>query len=295
MPIRTPTNTQLSSSYSLAPSTLEHVDYALYSYINDKLNISTDTNKGFEKVPVIFSIPERSYQIKNNPTLRPNGRTLVYPLISILRNSVTKNPQNKGRYGVYVPPYFDYYHRGGTMAIARVVEQEKTKNFANANAIRGHMSGTGTNKNYQTFPRVNKNIVYDTLLIPIPTFVEVNYTIGIISEYQQQMNEIIAPFAAETSTPSVFKISHEGNSYEAFTEPDFAFENNSSGLETSERIFKTNINIKVLGYLIGSGKNQDTPIPVHRQGAAKLQIQRERVVLGETPDYNPDKKGKYRP
>ena len=296
MPIRTPTNVQLSSSYSLAPSTLEDIDYALYNYINDELDVYTDTNRGFEKVPVLYSIPERAYQIKNDPTLRDqNGRTLIYPLVSILRNGLVKNPSNKGKYGVYVPPYFDYYKRGGAIPIARTVQQDKTKNFANANAVRSRFSGEGVNKNFQTFPGVNKNIVYETLLIPNPTYVEVNYTIGVVTEYQQQMNDIMAPFLARSSTPSVFNITHQGNTYEAFIEPDFSFDNNSSGLDVEERIFKTNINIKVLGYLIGSGKNQNTPVPVRRQSAAKIRIQRERRIVGDEPYFNPDRKDKYRP
>ena len=49
-------------------------------------------------------------QIKNDPKLRTeNGRTLVYPLISIRRGTLNVNPANKARYGVNIPPYFDYY------------------------------------------------------------------------------------------------------------------------------------------------------------------------------------------
>ena len=55
MPVRTPTNTQLSSSYALMPSSIETIDYALYNFINDELNVNVTTNKGFEKIPVIFS------------------------------------------------------------------------------------------------------------------------------------------------------------------------------------------------------------------------------------------------
>jgi len=293
MPVNTPLNQQLDAVYPLAHSRLEDIDYALYNYINDQLNIFTDSNTGFSKVPVIYSIPDRAYQIKNDPTLRPNGRTLSYPLISILRESVTKNPENKGRYGVHVPPYFDYYDRGGAVTIAREVNQSKTKNFANAAAIK--KSFYKTNTNYQTFPGVNTEIVYETLTIPMPTFVEVSYSIGIICEYQQQMNQILAPFAAQTGAPSVFPIKYEGNKYEAFIEPEFAFENNSTGLELQERIFKTNISLKVLGYLVGSDKNQETPNVVRRQSAAKLIIQRERVVLGDEPYFDADHKDKYRP
>ena len=287
MPVNTPLNQQLNAVYPLAHSQLQDIDYALYNYINTTLNIFTDTSDGFSKVPVIYSIPERAYQIKNDPTLRPNGRTLLYPLISILRESVTKNPQNKGRYGVHVPPYFDYYDRGGAISIARQVNQDKTKNFANAAALK--KSFYKNNENYKTFPGVNNQIVYETLTIPMPTFIEIVYSVGIICEYQQQMNQILAPFMAQTGAPSAFKIEYEGNKYETFIEPEFSMENNSSGLQLDERIFKTNVSFKVLGYIVGSDKNQETPSVVRRQSAAKLTIQRERVVLGDEPDFDVDR------
>jgi hypothetical protein len=278
---------------------MEDIDYAIYNYINDELNIFATKNTGFRKVPVIFSVPERAYQIKNERDIRsgsPNksgGRTLEYPLISILRTSVNRNPQNKGRYGVYVPPYYDYYMKGGSIEIARQVQQDKTKNFANANSIR--KSATKTDKNFQTFPGNNEDIVYETLLIPMPTFVEVNYTIGIVCNYQQQMNEVVAPFATRSSTPSVFTVTHEGNKYEAFMEPDFALDSNMAGLDVAERIFKTNITIKVLGYLVAAETNQETPVVVKRESAVKVTIGRERSVVGDIPDFHFGKKEKYRP
>ena len=41
---------------------------------------------------------------------------------------------------------------------------------------------------------------------------------------------------------------------------------------------KTKIDIKVLGYLIGEGKNQETPKLVYRENAVDVKIGRERVV-----------------
>jgi len=294
MPINTPLNENRNAVYPLAPSSMEDIDYAIYNYINDVLNISVETNEGFDKVPVLYAMPERSYQIKDNPNLRSEGgRTLIYPMISILRESVTQNPENKGRYGVYVPPYFDYYDRGGSLDIARVVNQDKTMNFANANAIK--KSDSQKNKNYQTFPGKNDQIVYDTITVPMPHFVEVTYNVLATTEYQQQMNTVIASFATSTSVPSVFKVKHEGNSYEAFIEPSYALDNNAAALGLDERIFRTGFTIRVLGYLIGAGKNQKTPNVVRRQSAAKIQLQRERVILGDIPDYHPGRKDKYRP
>ena len=293
MPIRTPINTQLSSSYSLAPSKIEDIDYAVYNFLNEKMDIFVDSNEGWEKVPVIYSLPERAYQIKNDPDLRPNGRTLKYPLIAINKTSVVQNPSNKGIYGVNIPPYFDYYNRGGSINVARVVQQEKTANFANANAIR--KSTGGRNVNRQTFPGENKNVVYETIMIPMPTFVEMTYTIDIVAEYQTQMNQIMAKFHTFTGDPSVFSVSHERNSYEAFLDPNFNIDFKSDGLDVTERIFKASLNLKVLGYLVGAKDNQNTPITVKRQSPAKIRFSRERSSLGEQPDFNANRKDKYRP
>jgi hypothetical protein len=293
MPIDTKLDEKKEVAYSLASSGLEDVDYAVYEYINDELNIFVDTNTGFKKIPVLYAIPERAYQIKADPTLRPNGRTLEYPLISILRENITQNPENKGRYGVYIPPYLDYYNRGGSLEVARVVNQEKTRNFANSAAIK--KSNSGTASNYKTFPGENKQIVYETLVIPMPSFVEVEYNVLITTSYQQQMNDVLAMFSTKTSTPSTFSIRHGGNRYEAFIEPSYTLDNNSAALGTDERLFKTGIKIMVLGYIIGAGKNQETPNVVRYQSAAKIEIQRERTILGDLPDNNVGRKDKYRP
>lgn len=292
MPKRTILNQDLRADYGLKPSTLEDIDYALYKYLDETLNISCETNTGFEKVPIIFSIPERAFQIKDNPDLRPDGRMLAYPLISIVRGEVTKNPSNKGRYGVFIPPYFDFYKKGGAIPIARQVMQEKTRERANATAI--NRFGDKTNKTYQTFPFDNKKIVYETLFVPTPTFVEISYQIHLVSNYLQQMNQMTAPLLSNFSTPAVFTIVHEGHRYEAFIDPSFSNNSNNAALDTEERIFKTEVSIKVLGHLIGADKNQDTPSVVVRESAAEISIGRERTVVGDEPEFYGDRKDKYR-
>ena len=268
MSINTPLNIQPTASYSLAGSSLESIDTALFDFLDKDLNIFCTTNAGFKKVPVIFSVPERAYQVKAHPSLREDGMTLEYPLISIVKEGINRNPSNQGPFKSYQFPYFAYYKKGGAIDIARVVNQDKTRNFANASAL--NKSATDKNKNYQTFPMINDEIVYDTLSIPMPTYVEISYTVSAVTHYQQQMNEIIEVFQNFSSIPSVFPIKNERNTYETFMSPDFSFENNSSGLDVNQRVFKTNISFTVLGHLIGEGKNQDTPIIVKRESAAKV-------------------------
>jgi len=292
VPIRTKLNQDLRPDYGFNGSTLEDIDQALYGFLDNELNIFCDTNSGAKKVPVIFSSPERAYSIKNDPTLRNNTKTLEYPLISVARMSIDKNPANKGRYGVYIPPYFDFYHRGGSIPIARRVVQGKTRERANATAI--NRFGNKTDKTYQTFPFDNKKVVYETLYVPNPTFVEVTYEVVLISDYQQQMNQMMTPFLTKFSTPAVFNIKYEGNSYETFIEQSFANQSNNTGLETEERIFQTTVTFKVLGYLIGDGTNQETPVITVRESAAEVTIQRERAVVGDKPEYDADRRDRYR-
>ena len=82
----------------ITPSTLETIDTAFYNFLNDRLALSTDTLTGFRKVPVIWVSAERAHQIKNNPELRDDRGELIYPLMTIYRQSVQKDPTFKGSF-----------------------------------------------------------------------------------------------------------------------------------------------------------------------------------------------------
>jgi hypothetical protein len=293
MPKRNPENVNLSATYPLAPSTIETIDQALYNYFDEKLNIFCTTNEGFVKVPVIFGSAERAYQIKEDRTLREYGRTLKYPLISINKTGITQNPANKGRYGTYIPPFFRSGVRPSSIDIARVVNQDKTKNFTNADAIR--KSEGGANVNHQTFPGQSEAVVYNTLSVPMPAFLEVVYSVDLVSNFQQQMNEMLAPVITAHSTPVVFPIFNEGNRYEAFLEPSYNIEANAAGLNVEERSFRASLNFTVLGHIIGGDKNQASPNVVVNESAAKIRIQRERVIVQSEPHFDTRFKDKYRP
>ena len=293
MPKKNPDNVNLSATYPLAPSTIETIDTALYDYFDKNLNVFCTTNEGFIKVPVIFGGAERSYQIKEHQNLREKEKTLKYPLISINKTGIIQNPANKGRYGTYIPPFFRSGVRPSSIDIARVVNQDKTKNFANADSIR--RSEGGANANYQTFPGENDAVVYNTLSVPMPAFLEITYTVNFVSNFQQQMNEMLAPVITAHSTPVVFPIFNEGNRYEAFLEPSYNIESNAQGLNEEERVFRAALSLTVLGHIIGADKNQESPNVVVNESAAKIRIQRERVIVQAEPHLDTRFKDKYRP
>ena len=48
-----------------------------------------------------------------------------------------------------------------------------------------------------------------------------------------------------------------------------------------EKKYETVVKLKVLGYLIGSEKNQDTPKISIRENLVDLKFRRERVIVGD--------------
>ena len=55
-------------------STLEDVDFAVYNFVSEVLNLQTSTNKGFKKVPVIWAGAERAHNIKDDNIRRDKDR-----------------------------------------------------------------------------------------------------------------------------------------------------------------------------------------------------------------------------
>jgi len=81
-------------------SRIEDIDYAIVSWIKEDLDLSTLTNEGYKRVPVLWQTPERAFQIKNNKDLRvPDDHSsgaITLPVITIERTGITKDPTRKG-------------------------------------------------------------------------------------------------------------------------------------------------------------------------------------------------------
>ena len=275
----------------VSPSTIETVDHAFFSWVNEELNIFCTTNDGWSKVPVAWVMSERAHKAKADKSLRDDSGALIAPVISVTRESVTKDPARKGTYWAHIPPNND--HKRGSITIGKRINQDKTSKFANA--------WSNLRRNQQNYPKrdafgnliENTKIVYQTKTIPMPVYIDVAYSINIMSQYQQQMNEIVTPFITRPGGINHIVVSHEDHRYEGFIQPDFAQENNVDSMGVDERLYKTKITVKVLGYLIGDDKNQETPKIVIRENAVEVKMPRERVIFGDIPEHT-GKDGFYR-
>ncbi len=282
-----------SEIYEIQPSTLETIDFALFDFINDKMNNRSTTNEGWKKVPVIWVSSERAFLSKNNKDLRDDDGTLKLPLITIERTSVAKDLNFKGAY-YGNPVNFTDPTRGGRISISKRIVKDKTNNFAVADNIK-NLDGVRRTPNGQAhFPiKDNKKIVYETLNMPMPVFLTINYVVTVRSQYIQQMNELTTPFATLGGHINSFLIKKDEHRYETFVQSDFALGNNISNLGVDERIYDTKFNFKVLGYIIGEAPNGDRPKIIKTENAVEVKIPRERVILGEIPERN-DNKGFYK-
>tara|TARA_R110002074_G_scaffold396677_2_gene586312 strand:+ start:2743 stop:3657 length:915 start_codon:yes stop_codon:yes gene_type:complete len=265
-------------------STIETIDYAMVSWLKEDLKLSAVTNEGNRKVPVLWQTPERSFQIKNAKELRDDDGALKLPVISIQRTAMTKDPNRKGGFQAHLYSK-DQNGRAGRIVIAKRIVEDKTRNFAVAGntrvdpgAVAPKPSLASGKKKQMWFPRKNNKIVIQSLSIPIPVYINIDYKIVMKTEYQQQMNELVAPFIARTGQINSFVLKRDGHLYEAFIEQNFAQSNNVANLGEDTRLFQTEINIKVLGYLIGEGKNDDRPIVRIDENVVEISFPQEMVA-----------------
>tara|TARA_R100001129_G_C5311759_1_gene245386 strand:- start:790 stop:2064 length:1275 start_codon:yes stop_codon:yes gene_type:complete len=256
-------------------SNIENVDSAMFDYIK-KLNISTTTHRGFEPVSLVWVSPERSLAAKRELHFRDNSGALILPIVAVERTGIVKDLNKKGAVWANIVPHFD--EKGGSIRIARRIKQDKTSNFVNAR--------TKKKRGQINFPGQYKDkVVYETLTIPQPVYVEMTYKITIRTEYQQQMNDIITPFITTPGGVNYILVSRHGHRYEGFIQQDFSHNNNYTSFSKEERRLETTIDIKILAYLIGEGPNAAQPTYSIRENAVDIKMPRERLVFSESPEH----------
>ena len=192
------------------------------------------------------------FQVKNDYRLRTTDGQIILPVMTVERTSVAKDPAFKG--GVQANVINEIAnprgYRGGGLPIARTINQEKTRNFANADQNRR----SGANKD------------------------------------QQQMNTMLTPFITRTGNINSFIFEENKHRFEAFIQQDFTQNNNLATMAMDERMFLTKIDIKVLGYLIGDGINNPEPQSIIHENIVEIKPIRERTIVGDEKPWRTDNK-----
>lgn len=250
----------------VSDSTIETIDTAFYKFMDETLNLSCTTEEGWKKTPVIWAFAERAYQIKNNKDVRDKFGTLIAPLISIQRLGISKDMTKKGLYQANIPP------EHGRHFVGVKLKQDRTSKFANADSLRSNKQ-----INFATSKK-NKKQVYEFYSVEIPVYAVVDYKISIMTNFQQQMNELIQPLLTKTGAINYFIIESENHRFECFIQQEFT-QDTKSEITEQERKYITEIKIKVLGHLIGDGSNREGKIIEKVQNSVEVKIPKENLAF----------------
>jgi len=270
--MQTPINVK-TFTLPLSPSKIETIDYAVYDWLNERIDPRLQTHEGYNKVPIIWSSAERSFQIKNNKELRDNAGKLILPLISIERTATTTTANFRGKFQASIPSNKNYYYGHGVISIDKLIQQAKTSEFANAQIFQEAKQFNGRYK--------NKKIIYEIISAPIPVHIKCSYSITLKSYYLEQMNNMITQFIAVNDQSRIFSIRKDGHSYELFypTDAVTAMTNNTKNMGNNERTYQTEIKFDVLGYIFNDPQQSETPGIIIRETVVEFKLPKETVII----------------
>jgi hypothetical protein len=264
---------------SISPSRYETIDEALLNYVDKTLNTNVLTNKGWIKVPVVWKGAERAFQVKHDKEIKDSFGSLKLPIITVRRTKEEKNAKSRGAIYGQIPVFPD--EKGGSYITTHRILQDKTGNFANTDALKRTKTAQ---INFRTRKKNNK-IVVQTITIPQPVYIMCHYEVKLMAEFEQQLNDMKTPFITTPGAINYIRVFNQHHRYEGFIDGEFNIEGNSDASELEPRYFETNINIRILGYLIGEDANQEKPKMVIRENAVEIKFPRERVILGDIPEH----------
>lgn len=199
------------------------IDNALISHIKDNIKPSVIQDEELMPVPVIYDLPEAWETIQYNGSMRDKNGKLMFPLIVLKRNSLTKdktigNKLDGNRVHLYKPFENQYTQRN---------------QYDNFNTL------------------LNRIPSKDYTLVIIPDYVTISYTGVIFTNYIEQMNGLIESINFATD-------SYWGDKERfMFRNTIDSFSTDSSYNQGEDRIIRTSFNITLNGYIIPDSINKE--------------------------------------
>ena len=86
---KVPVENPLVRKLHFEPSTIETIDSSVLKYF-ESLDLFSDTNEGWKKVPIVWGTAERAYQVKKNKDIREILLLLLFTGCVATHNSCDK-------------------------------------------------------------------------------------------------------------------------------------------------------------------------------------------------------------
>jgi hypothetical protein len=277
----------IRSDLVIPPCGLEDVDVALFTLFDKEIAPSAggkDTQE-LKRVPIVFAAGEKWAMLKRGRPLRDRNNTLILPLITIMRTSVSQAPDDITSRGIN--------QQTGEIVVRRrldksdrdyqnLINRQLILNQANVAVTSGSqyslsnefITGRKTGDLSDDFDNVRgallltnrKNNIFETIVVPSPQFYTATYSVTIWTHFTQHMNQILEKIMSSYLPQT--------NSWKLTTTKGYWFvakldngaynvETNFEDMSTSERFIKCTFDVKVPAYVWASTA-PGVPIPVKR-------------------------------
>jgi hypothetical protein len=278
--------TGATSDFVVPPVGLEDVDMAFFNLFDKELPLSVGGSNGGElkKVPIVFAGGEKWAMLKKNRPLRDKTNSLILPIITIGRPNFSQDPSvditgrgiNQQTGEIVIKKRLDSSDRDYQKIINRIFLQHQDDlatipRLANPGQLTtlndvGALADDPTVKSGGLMLADRRKNIIETLVIPSPQFVTVNYEVIIWTQYTHHMNQInetlMSSFLPQTrgwrlDTPKGYWF------IARITESAFTAETNFDDMSQGERIIKQKFNVEVPAYILASN-SPGAPVPVKK-------------------------------
>jgi len=261
-----------SSDFTMPSCTLEDADRSVFDLFNEQLPLQHIVNDESKRIPVIFATGERFAVLNRREPLRDKNKTLILPLISIMRTGLNQNPDNghgpgqmqPSKVKVRLSPESDTYKRLLNKLNLQNQDNIASTSHREEDSYVGVLPGTVGSRRRDTAPSLDVlegkllksdllDNIYEIITIPPIKHYQATYNITIWTQFTKQMNEILSVIMStyQNNYGRTFRLeTKKGYWFVGYVSSDFSTGENFDDFTDSERIVKQSFDIKVNAYLV---------------------------------------------
>ncbi len=313
--------TAVPTDFFMPSCGIEDVDIALFNLFDKdnfiQININDEEgNFSYKhKVPVVFASGERFVLRQKSKPFRDKNGSLILPIISIKRISLSQEKTYLGGMGIgqnvgdftikrkLSPEDRNWQNIINKLSIDNQDNVSSVSNFLNSILKTGSIPGEVASRR-EGFDKKNDkmlsddlgNNIYEIITMPFPVFYHLTYEVEIWTSYRQQMNEIIEKIMTNYDGQGRTYVlnTNKGYWFVSYFDDDIGSDENTEEFTDQSRIFKTKFNINVPAYMIAN-KNGGDMVPFRRYlSAAQLSFDimdgiYENPFVSKVPEGKSDK------
>lgn len=267
-----------SDTFLIPPVGIEDADMALFRLFDKDIGFTTRVveaaNKEIQikKPYVIFATGERFAIAKKLRPPRDRNNTLMLPAISIRRTSIEQTSADITGRGIN--------QFSGNLVIKRRLEKgdRDYQNFINKLGFKNLQNTfsttreTGQHKKDRDViegglldTRVGLNNMWEVITVPQPQFFTATYEVIFWTSFTQHMNYLIETYMSSfLPNDRIHKlVTDKGYWFLAYTQEQFANQENIDDFTEDERILRYSFNVQVRGYVFAP-QHSTNAVPVRR-------------------------------